>query len=39
MLNIFFSNNSAIYEKMLKNMVHSERPQTTIYGAYALHGG
>jgi len=30
MLNIFFSENSAVYEIMLKNMVNSERPQMTI---------
>jgi len=36
---IIFSENRDIYEKMRKNNVQSDRPQTTQYGAYALHAG
>jgi hypothetical protein len=34
----FFSNNCAIYEIIWKNVVQSDKPQTTIwYGAYILN--
>ena len=35
---IFFFENCAVYEVMLKNMVEPERPQmTSQYGAYDFH--
>ena len=38
MMNIFFSKDCAINEKMSKNLAEQEIPQmTTQYGAYALH--
>jgi hypothetical protein len=36
MFNIFFKENRAIYEIMLKNMVYPDRPQMTTNTARAL---
>jgi hypothetical protein len=36
---IFFFENCAVYDIMLKNMVEPERPQMSNYGAYDLHVG
>jgi hypothetical protein len=36
---ITFSENIIVYEIMSKNVVETEGPQMTQYGAYALHAG
>jgi len=35
----FFSENHAVYVTNWKNMVQPDRPQTSQYGASALHAG
>ena len=39
MFSNFFSENRTVYEIMSKNVVETEKPQTSQYGAYALNAG